>query len=105
MPLLGLLQTGAKTPLGTTWMLMPALLIVVLLGVAYLLLVALRRGLGRGTEPRGRNSSREVPDRQSGRVHDGFHAGRDSKTPRARKGTGGVATARSRTRRANRKTE
>ncbi len=49
MPLLGILQTGAKTPLGTTWMLIPALLIVVLLGVAYLLLVALRRGLGRGT--------------------------------------------------------
>src|SRR5271155_1966195 len=48
MPLFGLLQTGAKTSLGMTWMLVSALLIVVLLGVAYLLLVALRRGLRRG---------------------------------------------------------
>ncbi len=48
MPLLGLLQTGAKTPLDTTWMISAALLIVVLLGAAYLLLLALRRGFGHG---------------------------------------------------------
>ena len=46
MPLLGLLQTDAKTPVGTTWMLGTALLIVVLLGAAYLVLIVLRKTLG-----------------------------------------------------------
>lgn len=46
MALLDLVQTGQSTPIGTTWMLGTALLIVVLLGAAYLALIVLRKTLG-----------------------------------------------------------
>ena len=49
MLVLGLVQTGAKTPAGGTWVLSAVLLIVVLLGVAYLLMLVLRRILGHGS--------------------------------------------------------
>lgn len=57
------MQAGARMPGGSTWILVAALLTVVLLGIAYLLVLTLRRTLGRGIDgQKEKHSSNALSD-------------------------------------------